>query len=184
MTALDLDNTTGPLSMSAAAATALFDELPVCPPNTLRGLWAGREVHTAHPLDGVLPNVSWYGKRFDAPGAVHPLVVADASGETFPLNPALVPMRTITSPLPLPRFFVKAAPRLMSVLRRLVFAKSHGADLAQIDHRGVTTTALRYHDKPIVDYFRLVDNDTVLGAMEYPGMPRPYFFILRRDRPS
>ncbi|WP_052740716.1 GXWXG domain-containing protein [Mycobacterium sp. UM_Kg1] len=179
---LNLHTSTGPLRMSATEASDRFDALAACPQGVLRGHWAGREIHTGHPLDGVLANVSWYGKRFDAPNAVHPLVVRDASGNAFPLNPAIIPMRTITSPLPLPQFVSTVAPHLMSVSRRLLSARRYGADLVEVEHRGLTTTAMRYRDKPIVDYFRLVDEDTVLGAMEYPGMPGPYSFLLQRDR--
>ena len=33
----------------------------------------------------------------------------------------------------------------------------------------------------VVDHFRLVGEDIALGSMEYPGMPRPCFFVLQRD---
>lgn len=178
----DLGKSSGPLTMSAPEASEWFDALAACPQEVLRGHWRGREIYTGHPLDGVLANVSWYGKRFDEPDRVHPLVVVDAAGTVFPLNPALIPMRTITSPPPLPRFTAAMAPRLMSATRRLVAAKSYGADLSEISHRGKSSAAMRYRDKPIVDYFRLIGEDTVLGAMEYPGMPRPYYFVLGRDR--
>jgi hypothetical protein len=38
-----------------------------------------------------------------------------------------------------------------------------------------------YDNLPINDVFRKVDQDTVLGAMDLKGIPRPFFFVLRRE---
>jgi hypothetical protein len=40
-----------------------------------------------------------------------------------------------------------------------------------------------YDRQPIVDHFRRIDSDRVLGLMEMRGMERPYFFLLTRDQP-
>lgn len=170
-----------PVLCSAEDASALFDELPSCDQHMLRGRWVGREVYTGHPLDGSLANVSWYGKQFDGPAAVHPLVVADCAGNPFPLNPAVVPMLLISHPVSTPGWVKSLAPGVMTRLRPLVSARSHGARLDMVTHRDVTTAAMTYNDRPVVDFFRAVDRDTVLGSMEYPGMPRPHFFVLQRD---
>ena len=39
-----------------------------------------------------------------------------------------------------------------------------------------------YDRQPIVDHFRKVDSDRVLGLMEMRGMERPFFFLLTRDQ--
>jgi hypothetical protein len=39
-----------------------------------------------------------------------------------------------------------------------------------------------YDHLPIIDIFRRVDEDTLLGVMDMRGLADPYFFILRRDR--
>jgi hypothetical protein len=57
------------------------------------------------------------------------------------------------------------------------------AALRRVEHRGVRTTAMIYERKPIIDYFRRVAADQLLGVMEAPGEP-PYFFLLVRDRGS
>ena len=170
-----------PLRLSPAEAQDLFDELPPCRQAVLRGRWVGREVYTGHPLDGALSNIAWYGKQFDGPDRVHPMVVADAAGNPFPLNPALVPMVLISHPIPTPGFVKSLTPAVMSLLRPAVMARGHGAHLQIRTHRGVTTAAMSYDDRPVVDHFRLVGQDIVLGSMEYPGMPRPCFFVLQRD---
>ncbi|MFI5505862.1 GXWXG domain-containing protein [Mycobacterium sp. NPDC051804] len=168
-------------TMTGRAAIDLFDALPPCPKDMLRGCWSGREVHTGHPLDGALANVSWYGKRFDDNDRVHPLVVMDAAGSPFPLDPEVVPMRLITSPVWTPAFVKTIAPQLMSLLRPVVRARTYGAHLELLTYRGVRTAAMVYNSRPIIDVFRQIDDDTTLGLMAYPGMPRPHFFVLERD---
>jgi hypothetical protein len=37
-----------------------------------------------------------------------------------------------------------------------------------------------YRRQPIIDHFRAVDPDRVVGAMVRPGMTAPYFFLLER----
>ena len=39
-----------------------------------------------------------------------------------------------------------------------------------------------YDRKPIIDYFRKIDDDRVLGLMEMRGMERPFFFLLTREQ--
>ncbi|MGL5074428.1 MAG: DUF4334 domain-containing protein, partial [Waterburya sp.] len=34
---------------------------------------------------------------------------------------------------------------------------------------------------PINDAFRKVDDNTLLGLMDFNGEPQPFFFVLRRD---
>lgn len=170
-----------PIQLSAQEALALFDRLTPCEEHILRGRWVGREIYTGHPLDGSLSNVSWYGKQFDGPDAVHPLVVADREGNPFPLNPAVVPMLLISHPVRTPDWVKSLMPWVMAGLRPAVSARGHGARLDMVTHRGVTTTAMAYTDRPVVDIFRAVNDDIVLGSMEYPGMPRPHFFVLQRD---
>lgn len=172
---------TGPIAMTEAEALALFDSLASCPVATLRGRWAGREVLTGGPLDGALANVSWYGKQFDGIHAVHPLMVRDRAGHPFALKPSAVPMRLISHPIPAPRWIPRLAPRLVTALKPILRARTYGADLTTTTFRGVTTAAMAYRDKPVVDVFRLVDENTVLGLMDYPGMSKPCFFVLHRD---
>jgi hypothetical protein len=40
-----------------------------------------------------------------------------------------------------------------------------------------------YDALPIIDLFRRVGRDTLLGLMDMRGLDRPFFFVLRRDVP-
>lgn len=132
-------------------------------------------------LDGALANVSWYGKQFDGVNAVHPLMVRDIHGRPFALNPAAVPMRMISHPIRAPRWVPRVAPRAMTLLKPILRARDYGADLTATTFRGVDTAAMAYRDRPVLDVFRLLDEHTVLGLMDYPGMTEPCFFVLQRD---
>ena len=48
-------------SCTAAEAEAFFDSLPAVRPETLTGRYAGRELATGHPMDGLLEASGWYG---------------------------------------------------------------------------------------------------------------------------
>lgn len=66
----------------------------------------------------------------------------------------------------------------------LTFAAPLGsAVLRPVEFRGVVSTAMIYCWLPIIDHFRAVDADTLMGAMETRGRLRTYFG-LRRMRNS
>ena len=55
------------------------------------------------------------------------------------------------------------------------------ARLRVVDHRGVASAAMLYDHLPIVDVFRRLDANTLLGVMDARGIPHPFFFTLRRE---
>lgn len=54
------------------------------------------------------------------------------------------------------------------------------AQLREVVYRGVPTATMVYDTQPIFDHFRLIDDNTVLGAMDRKGDPQPLFFFLQR----
>lgn len=58
------------------------------------------------------------------------------------------------------------------------------ASLREMVFRGVASAAMIYDTRPIFDYFRYVNEDTVLGAMDCPKVMSAdgtyYFFLTRR----
>jgi len=50
-----------------------------------------------------------------------------------------------------------------------------------VEYRGKVSAAMVYDRQPIIDLFRKIDENTVLGMMDYKRMERPYFFRLSRD---
>ncbi len=54
------------------------------------------------------------------------------------------------------------------------------ARLRRVEYRGVATATMLYDRHPILDHFRAVAEDVVLGAMDRKGEPAPLMFYLRR----
>ncbi|KAJ5110438.1 hypothetical protein N7532_000973 [Penicillium argentinense] len=54
------------------------------------------------------------------------------------------------------------------------------ARLRPMEYRGVVTTAMIYDDQPIIDYFRYVRDDLLLGAMDAKKADGTFFFYLHK----
>lgn len=159
-------------------ALALFDSLPPVPVTDLTGRWHGRELATGHRLDGLLEASGWYGKQFDDAERVHPLLFRDPGGDIFAVDPKRVPLGVADK---VPTSLVDRGRGLLGVLKPALRTRRYRARLRSVEHRGVVTTAMVYDHLPIIDVFRRVDENTVLGVMDFRDIPEPYFFILARD---
>lgn len=156
------------------AALARFDSLPPVEARRLRGEWRGSGVPTGHPLDGLLELYGWWGKRFDGPDDVHPLVFQDGRGR-FSVDPTGLPLSLLGAG-------ALHDPRLAALGRRalrLRRTRKPRARLRMMTYRGVATATMSYDTLPINDHFRAVDDDTLLGVMDARGLP-PFVFTLHR----
>jgi hypothetical protein len=161
---------------TAAQAWELFDSLPAVRAEDVTGRWRGRELPTGHPMDGLLEVTGWYGKQFDGPESVHPLLFSLTEGDVFAVDPRWVPIGLAGR---VPPAAVAKGRSLLGVLRALR-TRRHRARLRNLEHRGVVTAAMIYDHLPIIDVFRQVDRTTLLGVMDLRDVPEPYFFILER----
>ncbi|MFP5021521.1 DUF4334 domain-containing protein [Pseudonocardia phyllosphaerae] len=160
-------------------ALALFDALPTVGVEEMLGEWAGGEIPTGNPLDGLLGRIGWHGKRFESPDAVHPLVMDHPRGGRYSLNPAFVPLPAL---LRYPAALRSAA--LLSLTRSVaprLATTAPKARLRMTGYRGVVSATMVYDDLPINDVFRRVDERTVLGAMDLRDLAAPFVFVLRRE---
>jgi hypothetical protein len=164
----------------ATAALAFFDSLPAVTVPELIGRWQGSGLPTGSPLDGLLEAYGWYGKEFLDAERVHPLLFADRSGTPRPVNPALVPIAVLRDHVAVARHPLVRA--LFCGVRPLLTTREPKARLRAVEHRGVLTAAMLYDALPVVDVFRRVSADTLLGLMDLRGLPRPFLFVLRRHR--
>ena len=162
---------------SAADAEALYDSLPAVRPDEITGRYAGRELATGHPMDGLLESSGWYGKQFDDVDHVHPLLFRDLRGEIFAVDPRKVPLGVVPK---VPEAVVARSRAAVGVLKPVVRTRKHRARLRAVEHRGIVTAAMVYDHLPIIDVFRRVDADTLLGVMDLRGAA-PYYFVLTRD---
>lgn len=159
-------------------ALAFFDDCPAVEVEDMLGHWRGGGLATGHPMDGMLEATGWHGKHFDSADAVHPLVFGRRP-HLFSVNPALLPMRTAVSLNPLLQ--KRAVSAFSQRVIRLARTAKPAARLRMMQYRGIATATMSYDALPINDHFRKVDDDTVIGAMDFRGIDQPFLFTLRRE---
>jgi hypothetical protein len=161
-----------------ADALALFDSLPAVTTEEMLGNWHGAGVDTDNPLDGVLEVTGWHGKRYRSTEDAHPLVMEGKKG-LFPINPALIPMGAALKFKP---FLQRpAVTRVVRAAVPLLKTPKPAARLRMIEYRGVVSGTMVYDALPINDHFRKVDDNTLMGAMDYRYIDRPFIFTLHRE---
>ncbi|WNB86663.1 GXWXG domain-containing protein [Cellulomonas sp. ATA003] len=163
---------------SADEALAFVDRLPAVGVDELRGRWHGSGWHTGHGWDGLLEAYGWYGKEFDDADHVRPLLFRDRSGDPVPVRPLPAPVAVLRARPglargPLPRTGFR-------MLLPLLASSRPAGRLRAVEHRGTVTAALVYDDVPIVDAFRRVTPDLVVGAADIRGQSGSLLFVLRR----
>jgi hypothetical protein len=113
----------------SAQQTALkdFQFLSPLEPREIVGLWRGRGIPTGHPLDGVLENLGWFGKRFNADMRADALLFWSGKRRLIALDPGIAPLRLAL------RFHkvggMRIARNLFSRLQRGLRAKGPVAEL-------------------------------------------------------
>jgi len=159
-------------------ALKLFDELDSCSLEFMMGQWRGYGLHTNHPMDGLLEALDWYGKEFIDSNQVHPLLFLDRHNQVFKVapNPTLM---ELSVPLNFPNNnIMKLLFRLGSSLLKTETSK---ARLRMMEYRNKISATMIYDYLPIHDTFRKVDNNTVLGLMDFKSVKQPFFFVLKRE---
>ena len=163
---------------TTAHALAVFDSLPGVTLEACIGRWRGSGLPTGHPLDGVLESLGWWGKEFVDPETVHPLLFRAHGGDVVALDPVPLLVRWLLRHPWLMRS--RASRAAFAAVRPLLRTTEPKARLRRVEYRGVISAGMIYDALPILDVFRAVDPDTLLGLMDLRGMPRPFFFMLRR----
>lgn len=154
-------------------AFEFFDSLESISVDEMLGQWSGREMSTGHPMEGLLSLSGWYGKRFESEENVFPLVMKGSDGVFFNLKPTIMNYSIPRSIIPLS----------MKLFRPFLSMDKSAARLRVIEHRGKKTSAMIYDSVGIIDIFRKVDENTVLGIMDFKNADTPasYFFVLERE---
>ena len=162
-----------------ADVLAFADRLPGVAVEEMTGRWRGSELPTGSPLDGLLTAYRWWGKEVLDADTVHPLLFADRAGRPRPVQPAPAPLTLLRRAPGLARS--RPARLAFTAARPLLTTRRPAARLRTVVHRGVPTAALVYDRLPVVDVFRRVGPDLLLGLMDLRGLPDPYAFLLQRD---
>ncbi|MBD9489999.1 MULTISPECIES: DUF4334 domain-containing protein [unclassified Ensifer] len=165
--------------ITTVEALGRFRKLPPVYGHELAGLWRGSGVPTGHPLDGVLENLGWFGKRF------HPNLRADAllfqigPGRLVALEPAYIPLGLALRLGSIGR--TRLVRHCFRFLQRPLRARGPTATLEMQDFEGIRSAAMRYDRQPIMDRFRRIGDHQLFGMMSAHRDPRPYFFTLTRQ---
>jgi hypothetical protein len=161
-------------------AMELFDSLEPVDVGFMIGNWKGEGFHTNHPMDGLLEAYHWYGKRFESPEDVHPLVFSTLRGGLANVNPAFLgPSLALMDRVPMPKSAMVG--RIFQTLIPFLTTSRSRARLRMTTYRGKSSATMIYDKLPINDVFRKIDQDAVFGVMDLKGMKSPFFFILRRE---
>ncbi|MEM7579359.1 MAG: DUF4334 domain-containing protein [Mastigocoleus sp.] len=157
-------------------ALKLFDELNTVSLEFMMDRWKGSGFHTNHQMDGLLETIGWYGKEFVSPDCVHPLLFSD-DNNIFKVdpNPTLmnlvfkiyIPQKDVLKPF-------------YSAMSKILKTEESKARVRMTEYRGKISATMIYDYLPINDIFRKVDQNTVLGLMDFKGMEQPFFFVLNR----
>lgn len=158
---------------------AFADRLPPVGLDTLLGRWRGAELPTGSPLDGLLTAHRWYGKEVVDDERVHPLLFRDRSGRLRPVDPTLAPLALLRRVPSLARG--RPARVAFAAVRPLLWTRRPAARLRLVRHRGVTTGAIVYDRLPVIDVFRQVTPDLLLGLLDLRGLPESFAFLLERE---
>jgi hypothetical protein len=75
-------------SMMQEQASAWFSTLAPVNAGDMVGLWKGIGHPSGHPLDGVLENLDWFGKRFHPNMRADALLFEGAPGKLLAIEPA------------------------------------------------------------------------------------------------
>ncbi|MGD1714934.1 DUF4334 domain-containing protein [Dapis sp. BLCC M172] len=68
--------------------------------------------------------------------------------------------------------------RLMNLMLK---TEKSQARMRMIEYRQKVSAMMIYDHLPINDIFRKIDDNTVLGLMDFKGVSQPFFFVLKRD---
>ena len=158
-------------------ALQLFDSLETVNLEFMIGRWRGSGIETNHPMDGLLEASNWYGKEFINPENVHPLLFMDSKGEIFAVAPHPTIMDWV---LKLPVLKNRYLKPLIIFANSLLKTQVSQARLRMMEYRGKVTATMIYDYLPINDSFRKINENTVLGIMDFKKLPQPFFFLLKR----
>lgn len=159
-------------------ALARFDAGEAVTCDELLGRWRGSEVPTGHPMDGLLETYRWWGKAFRSADDVDPLLFTGRDGAVRALDPRRLPVAVAAHGWA-PRWSVLGS--LTALAHPVLATGAPRARLRDLEVRGVVTVAMVYDHLPIIDAFRRVGQDELLGLMDRRGDPVPFLFRLRRE---
>lgn len=141
-----------------------YDSLPEILPNEMLGHWKGGSWKVGTPLDGLLELGQWYGKIF------HTINHVDAVVHKFRFFSVVGFLGTLL-------YF----PWKIWTEQQKYRMPATKACLREIHYRGKTSSSMVYYYLPIIDHFRKIDQNTIVGIMDMKGKAKyEFFFYLQK----
>jgi len=169
-----------PSTLTSQDALELFKGLEPVTIEFMIGKWRGEGFPTGHHQDGLLEAYNWRGKHFHSSENVHPLVFNKISGGTVSINPGFM-AAGFSSAGKGGKPPSKIVGKIVQYILPIFSTSKSRARLRMIGHEGVSTAAMLYDQLPIIDVFRKLDDNTVLGIMDHKDIEQPFFFKLIRE---
>lgn len=123
----------------------LFDELKPIGPDHFTGAWKGGSVNTNHPTEGKMEALKWAGKDFRSTEDVDPIMVYKEDGSRA-WNEDWGHARVSNS-------WGLCCVLVLGEYKLTLYPPK----LRPMQYRDGITTAMIYDDKPIIDYFKYVN---------------------------
>lgn len=120
----------------------LFEQLEPASANFMIGQWHGGKFDGGKEPDPI----NWYGKRFESPTHVEPLLCRKEDGTVY------------------------------------AWEEWGAAQLREVVFGSKVQACLIYDKMPMMDYFRKVSEEIVIGLGDIKGRPTDFFFWLKRDK--
>lgn len=140
----------------------------------LEGLWVGRHIPTGHPFDGVLENLGWFGKRFTPDLRADALLFRTGDRRLRAIDPKWIPLGLA---LRLHAFGRTGLARSLFSWGQCAFqAKAPVASVKTLTFEGVASAAMIYDRQPIIDHFRKVNDNRIMGLMVIRNDDRLFAF--------
>ncbi|EJZ16479.1 DUF4334 domain-containing protein (plasmid) [Rhizobium sp. Pop5] len=156
-----------------------FRSLEPVQPREMPGLWKGTGIPSGHPLDGVLENLGWFGKRFHTDMRADALLFQWRPGRLVAIDLGFVPIGLAIKAAPFGR--TGLARSGFSYLQKACRARGTIASLKlRTLEDAAATAAMIYDRQPVVDYFGRINDKELAGMMCVEGDVRRYFFKLQK----
>ena len=166
MTETSLDDLIHAGTKTYEQVDALFATLPPVTIEALIGTWRAAYIPRVSGYQRVI-DMGWYGMRFTDENTVDTMLIVDGSdvfaADVIKLAGAMT-----------------AETRHMSELRSEIETHEPTCCLRMIEHRGALSAAAIYDRQPVIDYFRLIDDNAVVCAAEGRGRTEVAYSVLQR----
>ena len=147
-------------------AYEVFQSLETISTEFMHGRWKGSDIETGHRFDGLFEASGWYGKMYLNDEEVHPLVFySEDKKELWSVNPRMMPFS-----MNLPKDDLVGT--ILRLGRFAMETKESKARIRNTEFKGRVTATMLYDEVPINDMFVKIDENSVLGIMDFKGEPR------------